>query len=413
MLLDRKSRILALPTLLLLLLLCEGAVRYFQAAVPAPESSPYVPHPAAGYVLRPSAPGAFPQDHDNHINAEGFRDRDHARRKPPRTLRILGIGDSHVYGDVPIRDNFLRVAERELAELLPPEAGSPEMVLMGVPGWGIDNCSGALASEGLELDPDLAVLAVSVGSDVTGIPITAEIIQGNLQFTGSDEPIHDALRHSRLFVLAEQIYLHRIMSSLRSAVSSLAGTSAPDAAAGGSPAGVDVNVEQGGAVGGGEPGRGYLRFVSKQLPLFDPGAGPGMERLWREAAAQIAEFDRICREAGIPWLLLPVPEEVQVDPQLRSSALAALDRDPADFDFDLPQRRLAAVADSLGAPILDPLPALRKAHRPGSPLYIPGNFHWNDRGSLEAGCSLASFIAEMVAATPEGADAFGLGKSEG
>ena len=417
----RRFRLLFLPSLLLLLLLSEGAVRYFQAAVPPPENSPYMAHPDAGYVLRPSTPGQYPQDHDNYVNPTGFRDRDHDPVKPPRTLRILGIGDSHVYGDVAMHDNFLRVTERKLADILPPAAGSPEMVMMGVPGWGISNCTGALVSEGLPLHPDLVVLALSVGTDVTGIPITAEIIQGNLQFTGSEDPLHDALRSSRLFVLAEQIYLHRIMDSIRGAVSALRGSASGDASAAENrnaedqSAKVDVAIEQGGNGGGGGGNgisRGYLRFISKQLPLYALADDPDMAELWRLLEAELTEFDEACRRADLPWMLLVVPEEIQVDRGLRLRALDRLGAKAEDYDFDRPQKRLAAFAAGRDVPVLDPMPMLRDRQRPDARLYIPENFHWNERGSLAAGSELATAIAEMVAGGSGGNGAFDLDQLE-
>jgi len=415
----RRFRLLLLPSLLLLLLLAEGAVRYFQAAVPPPENSPYMAHPAAGYVLRPSTPGQYPQDHDNYVNPSGFRDRDHDPVKPPRTLRILGIGDSHVYGDVAMHDNFLRVAERKLADLLPADAGSPEMVMMGVPGWGISNCTGALVSEGLPLHPDLVVLALSVGTDVTGIPITAEIIQGNLQFTGSEDPLHDALRSSRLFVLAEQIYLHRIMNSIRGAVSTLRGSASGDASAAENrndedqPAKIDVAIEQGGAGGGTEGiSRGYLRFISKQLPLYTLADDPDIAELWQLLEAELTEFDAACRGADLPWMLLVVPEEIQVDRGLRLRALDKLDVKAEAYDFGRPQKLLAAFAADRGVPVLDPMPLLRDLQRQDSRLYIPENFHWNERGSLAAGSELAAAITEMVAGGSGENDAFSLDQLE-
>ncbi|MHB8077692.1 MAG: alginate O-acetyltransferase AlgX-related protein [Candidatus Krumholzibacteriia bacterium] len=378
-------RIVGLPLLLLGGLLAgEGAVRYFEAAVPAPSDSPYVPDAAAGYRLRPSGPGVD-QAADDHVNALGFRDREHPPVKPAGTRRVLGVGDSFVYGAVPPRENFLEVAARELAAA-PDAAGPVEMVLLGCPGWNTEHEVGIVRELGPTLAPDLIVLCFSVDTDVTGIPVRGRIIQGNLLYVGAQTPGLDALRRSRLFVLGEQVYLRRVTAAARRVARALTGRRAPAGAPAAAPAGAA------GDTAFAPPTRHYLGRQLRLLPLFAPEPDPRTAALWREAERQLDRFADACRAAGSPWVLLVVPAEIQADPRLRDAVLASAGR-PADaYDFDLPERRLAAWARARGVPFVDPLAALRAARAQGR-LYAPDNSHWNARGNALAGRLLAAALA--------------------
>ncbi len=383
-------RIVGLPLLLVGGLLAgEGAVRYFQAAVPAPFDTPYLPDAAAGYRLRPSGPTGDPAA-DDHVNALGFRDHEHPPVKPAGTRRVLGVGDSFVYGAVPPRENFLEVAARELSTA--PDTMAPvEMVLMGCPGWNTEQEVGIVRALGPALAPDLIVLCFSVDTDVTGIPVRGRIIQGNLLYVGAQTPGLNALRRSRLFVLGEQVYLRRLTATARRVARALTGQRAP----------ADVPAVAGAAdTAFAPPTRHYRDRQLRLLPLFAPDPDPRTAALWREAERQLDRFADACRAAGAPWLLLVAPAEIQADPRLRDLVLASSDRPAGAFDFDLPQRRLAAWAGARGVPLVDPLAVLRATRGEGR-LYAPNNSHWNARGNAVAGRLLAAALASRLAGEPE------------
>lgn len=69
-------------------------------------------------------------DYDFTLNSKGFKDREFSREKAAEQLRILGIGDSFVFGVVPYQNNFLTLLEDELQK-----QGRPiEVINMGIPG---------------------------------------------------------------------------------------------------------------------------------------------------------------------------------------------------------------------------------------------------------------------------------------
>jgi len=208
----RKKILLGLGGICFAFLVGEAAARVILPLLPDPPDTPFIGDKACMYRLRPSEPGEFPEDHDNHINQFGFRDRNHPRTKPWGRYRVLGLGDSFVYGAVPIQDNFLRVAERKWNDTV---GATIDILLMGVPGWSTENQLGYLQSEGLGLDPDLVLVNFFVGNDVTGIPVRSRIIRGNAYPTTSPLPMRNLLRKSQLFVMVESLFLRRVMEKAR------------------------------------------------------------------------------------------------------------------------------------------------------------------------------------------------------
>ncbi|MEN8005851.1 MAG: SGNH/GDSL hydrolase family protein [Candidatus Krumholzibacteriota bacterium] len=353
-------------------LIGEVAARVVLPLLPDPPDTPFVGDEACMYRLRPSEPGEFPEDHDHHINQLGFRDRNHSRTKPEGRLRVLGLGDSFVYGWVSIQDNFLRVAERRFNS----GGVQADILLMGVPGWSTENQLGYLQSEGLGLDPDLVVVNFYVENDVTGIPVRGRVIRGNLFPTTSPLPVRNLLRKSQLFLMFESLVLRGIMKKVRGDDSSgPASDSAP------------VNDI-------------YLRILDQNLPVYLRQPDPRTEALWAEAIGYLEEIDAACAAADVPWMVVLIPGEIQVDTAVRSQVLGQLGL-PADaYDFDAPQQRLVSWGHARQVAVLDLLSTLRHEHKPDARLYVPNDTHWNIRGNQVAGLTLSRSLTDILHRKP-------------
>jgi hypothetical protein len=373
----RKKLLLVLGGIVFGLLCGEIVARVVLPLLPDPRGTPFVSDGACMYRLRPSEPDRFPEYHDHHINTFGFRDRNHPGAKPTGRRRVLGLGDSFVYGAVPIGDNFLRVAEQELNRMLDTPA---DILLMGVPGWSTENQLGYLRSEGLALDPDLVLIHFYVGNDVTGIPVRGRVIRGNVYPTTSPLPVRNLLRKSHLFVMFESLLLRKVMKEIKKM-----DPTTGDAGE----ATEDVSVSE-----------IYLNIVRHSLPVFRRPPDPRTEALWEEAESYLAGIDRACGDAGVPWLLVLVPDEMQVDDRVRAEVLTGLDAEANDFDFEAPQKRLSKWADAHGVRVLDLLPEMRREHRPQARLYVPNDTHWNRRGNQVAGMLVGRTIGNLLSAAP-------------
>lgn len=154
----------------------------------------YRPSDKFGHELVPGFEGFGPLNVPIRINEQGFRDGEHAPRKPADTVRILGLGDSFLFGwGVPEDRTFLRRLERLLADRTGRQI---ETINTGVPGWGLNQYYIYLTSMEPQLAPNLIVLAYFV-DDLNGplqdrLPPDLQYQQG-LQYKGG------VLHRSRLF----------------------------------------------------------------------------------------------------------------------------------------------------------------------------------------------------------------------
>ena len=108
------------------------------------------------YELKPNVRGRF-MGEPLLINSQGLRDYEYTRRKEPGTFRIVGVGDSSLFGwGVPIEDSGLKVLERRLNEEF--RARKFEVVNFAVPGYNTAMESETFVQRCLEYAPDLVLL---------------------------------------------------------------------------------------------------------------------------------------------------------------------------------------------------------------------------------------------------------------
>ena len=129
--------------------------------------------------------------------------------------------------------------------------------------------------------------------------------------------------------------------------------------------------------------------------LFHPPPDRETERAWRDTERALREIVALCRERGIAVYATLAPDRIQVDDDLLEAVAKANDRDPADFDPRYPNRRLQALFESGGVPVLDLTPALRDAQRTGLTYHRRG-VHWNRYGNAAVADVLAPWLARQL-----------------
>jgi lysophospholipase L1-like esterase len=163
-----KKLLLSLVSCLLALVAAEAAVRLFDSA---PEVSiiqkgrfrlarnpkiGYEPVPALDY--RGTSRSFW--DYEGASNREGFRDRDHAVRKPRGVFRVVVLGDSIAAGLKVERfaDTFPPRLERLLAE----KGLTAEVISLAVSGYNTQQEVELFRERGLRYEPDLVLVAYSL-----------------------------------------------------------------------------------------------------------------------------------------------------------------------------------------------------------------------------------------------------------
>src|SRR5207247_4681707 len=113
-------------------------------------------HAGIVYELRPNIRGRF-MDQPLLINSRGLHDYEYTLRKEPGTFRIVGVGDSSLFGwGVPFEDSGLKVLERRLNEQ--SRGQKFEVITFAVPGYNTAIEAETFVQRCLEYAPDLVLL---------------------------------------------------------------------------------------------------------------------------------------------------------------------------------------------------------------------------------------------------------------
>ena len=108
------------------------------------------------YELKPNVRGRF-MGQPLLINARGLRDYEYSTRKEPGTFRIVGVGDSSLFGwGVRLEDSGLKVLERRLNERFRPQKF--EVIDFAVPGYNTAMEAETFVRKCLDYAPDLVLL---------------------------------------------------------------------------------------------------------------------------------------------------------------------------------------------------------------------------------------------------------------
>jgi glycosyltransferase involved in cell wall biosynthesis/lysophospholipase L1-like esterase len=307
----------------LFLLAAEMAAR---AVAPAPPQwrwpqTQFVSSPALGFALSPNQ-RSFSAAQPFRTNSLGLRGPEISPAKPPGVRRVLLLGDSIACGyGVSESDTFARRVEVLL------NAASQtrfEVINAGVPSYNTAQEIDYFAREGLELDPDIAVVALYWNDihDKAGISVDAA---GRLVAARAGAPsgplesraayaARNLLKRSRLLYLAADRW-RAVGLKLRPR-------------------------------GGRET----------QLAVLQGRDHADVERGWRAIEAKLAVFAALCRARRIRPLviLLPMPQQLGGRfPRVRYQSVAR------------------AICERQGLESLDLLPAFEKAYAAGVPLFLP------------------------------------------
>jgi hypothetical protein len=137
--------------------------------------------------------------------------------------------------------------------------------------------------------------------------------------------------------------------------------------------------------------RRYHKIERRRMGVCATGSQASWEPGWQITRERLARIKELA--APRPVVVFLIPDEFQVDPELRQAVLERYELDAADYDWEAPQRRLTALADELGLEWVDPLEPMRAATEP---VYIPFDSHWNARGNRLG----AELLAEAAAIAP-------------
>jgi hypothetical protein len=373
----------------------------------------YQPDASRGYALRPNLEGWYRKEGEAfvRINSDGLRDREHAKEKPPDTLRIAVVGDSYAEAfQVGQEKAFWSVMERRLGDCPSLRGRRVEVINFGVSGYGTAQELITLRERVWGYSPDVVLLAVTTNNDILDNSRALKLTDEIPYFTLRDGQLvlDNSFRDARSFRLRDSA-LNRAGRWLRDHLrfvqavhlAQVALKSRLDAwrdrrrdaqdkqtnAAARSPA-PSAQQQQEGA------------------PTDELGAANVIYReptddTWRDAWAVteklLATMNLEVREHGARFYVVTLSNGIQVYPE--ASARRAFAERLGVEDLFYPERRFRALGYASGFPVLNLAPELQRRaderrlflHGFGREL---GNGHWNEEGHALAGELVADWLCD-------------------
>jgi SGNH hydrolase-like domain, acetyltransferase AlgX len=280
----------------------------------------------------------FASDYDSfHLNSRGFKDVEHSTQKAEGTFRILGIGDSFAFGVVPYTNNWLTL----LRDKLNRNGKHVELINMGIPGTDPADYLSLFVHEGLELKPDMVLLSFFIGNDFE------EQSRSLLSYSYAASAIKFLIDVNTKF--EGRIY-HGIATYDDNA------NTVTDAQ--------------------------YLKLERAGSSIFLRN-NKRFERDFTNTWSHVREINQICARLGIRFLVVVIPDELQVNDQLQQRVIDASRLPPESFDFSLPNKMLITKfreSDIDYIDLRDDFASISKSMR----LYKPNDPHWNIAGNRTA-----------------------------
>lgn len=276
----------------------------------------------------------FAPDYDFRLNSKGFKDAEFRPTKDENTVRILGIGNLSAYTVVPYRYSYLTALEERLNK----GGGRFEVINMAIPYISPKDYLALLMREGLDLNPDLIIVSLSIKNDLSGYKEEAKINSYLASYLSSASD-RDERYEGQIFngntgyndnqpVLTDEEYLNVVKE------------------------GSDVYV--------------------KGNNLLQQGVAYAMNYLIR--------MKQICDDRQIKFAVVLVPDEVQVNSNLQAEVIRASKSSSGEFDFALPNKSLSSQLKAYHIDHLDLLDEFARASGQMS-LYKPNYGHWNIAGN--------------------------------
>jgi hypothetical protein len=335
----------------------------------------YAADPLVGHRMRPGLRGVIGNfaEFTTHvrINRLGIRGPEIGPHREG-VLRILVLGDSFAFGTgVEEGDAFPARLAAELTRQGIPAEG----VNAGIGGYGVPDEVAWYEHYGVQVDPDVIVLAVFTGNDLQdAAPDRPKLFVVDGDILDEHELRRPALfhwlfQHSQLFALCKHLLPQAIDRPLRRALHL--------------------------------PEPGAVRGLRGEMALYDRRSLPEAEREGAASERAIRHLQDLTRarsaalRQSLPILALLLPSNLQADDRAWEGALRQLRIGPAQraqLDRTLPNAVFSRVLRRCGVPVLDVTPGFSRAIRRGEVLFFPFDQHYTVLGHRRIAEAAAVFL---------------------
>ena len=370
-----KGRLLLVVVgLLLPLLLAEVGLRLAGAILPGDYQTVSFAeaHPEFGRRNRPGAGWKKTSEYTSwiEVNSKGLRGAEIEYAKPPGERRILVLGDSFTFAE---QVNQNETFAQRLEDRLNTEASDERYRVLnaGSNGWATANELVYLAKEGVRFKPDVVIVALYLGNDVSDnfrrVATVQDAVDADLALRGADsfDGPRRLLRKSELYSVFESGVLAKLPMW---------------------------------------QGDGGSNSSDRKPPRTLPEA----EEAWTITERLLDRMRDVSESQGARFIVMVVPSATAVAQRGGTAVKDGDDSDDSEDDdtrpgFDDPHGQLAAITARNNLTTLDLLGAMRKAdNRIKERLYYRQNAHWTAAGHAVAADELYDFLAEQGLTTAGG-----------
>jgi len=344
-----------------------------------------------GWSLRPGAEGWWTKEGRSYvrINSNGLRDREHAKEKPPNTVRIAIVGDSYAEAlQLPMEKAFWAVMETRLTECKALPGRTIEAINFGFSGYGTAQELLTVREKVWKYDPDIVLLALTTGNDISDNSRALSQSDEIPYFVFSDGRLvlDDSFRHTRAFHF-HQSRPYRAWTWIRDR---------------------SLLLQAATEVINGLPGRWHAwragqNANSQESGLFnqvyhEPG-DQNWTDAWKVTEALVVQMRNEVEAKHAKFFVVTLSSSMQVhpDPKVRDDFV----RREGITDLFYPDRRLKNWCDREGIHVLVLAPGLQ-SYAEQNKVFLHGfdqnlgGGHWNELGHRLAGEMIAHWLCDKM-----------------
>jgi len=315
------------------------------------------------------------------VNSDGFLTPEVSYDKPQDEFRIVLLGDSFALGVVPYKLHFIRLLEEYLNdnEML-NNIKNFQVVNLGLACIGTRMELEILKAEGVKYQPDLVILGFFVGNDFTDPIHTSKL------FDKKKESLGDL----RIISLIKNLYIIKTSlpnyegQKIKPSDNKLYGVYTGEGLQNYDPLKPTFELED------------YLKIEVGRLDVYRQGFS-AYEYL-AQIKGEIISMKRLVEENNGEFLVLIIPDELQVNPSLLKQTLEYGGISKEEVDLELPGRVLKDFFAENNINYVDLMPYF-KTNNQSQVLYQPNDSHFNSTGDREVAKILYSHIAPQVLGT--------------
>jgi hypothetical protein len=349
----------------------------------------YLTDEVVGVRLRAGVEGWYREEGEAYIsiNADGWRDRIHAKQKPPNTKRIAILGDSYAEAlQLPEAGSFWRVLERQLNTCRPFGNMSVETMNFGVSGYGTLQELLTLRNRVWTYSPDIVLLAFVSGNDVrdNSSRLSMAYPRPYARYENGSLALDTGYLYSRTF-RAKKSWPWRLLQegSDNSKVLQL----------------INVSLSRFNQIWM------WSNYQQKGEDPPEPGLDDDVyleprtsewKEAWRVTEGLLVQMRDEIKSQGAHFLVVSLSNGIQVHPnhQVRDQFASKL----GVIDLFYPERRLKALAEHENIDLITLAPTLQ-AYAEENNIYLHGfkngqlgRGHWNEEGHRKAGEIIAKHL---------------------